>query len=251
MTSTAFAPDGASAVYGAGREVAVVTVPELQIARRLRAPCRVLSVSAALDGSIAAGCQDGAVVVWDPSGRPLRTLRERGAERAYVSFSPDGSRLVAGTSDGKARVWNVATGALERTLAGHRDALTSARYSSDGSAIATASIDHDVRIWDVESGHGRVFAGHYGRVNDARFSPDGRWIVTAGPGGGGLWDVQSGELFSFLRGHDGQLTSAAFDAASRRIVTAGRDGTVRTYVCDICADVEGLVLLAEGRLGLE
>jgi len=85
-------------------------------------------------------------------------------------------------------------------------------------------------------------------VNDARFSPDRRWVVTAGPRTAVLWDARSGMLVRYLRGHQGRVLSAGFDPTGRVIVTGGQDGTVRTYRCEFCGDLEQLSEIARRRL---
>jgi WD40 repeat protein len=135
-------------------------------------------------------------------------------------------------------------------LRGHEDDVTSVRLSPDGATLLTASADHDVRLWRAADGAPvRLLKAHGGRVADARFSPDGRWIVTAGPGVA-VWSARTGSrpLF-YLRGHDGPLTAAAFAPDSRTIVTSGEDGTVRTYLCQVCGPLDELVALAKRRLG--
>jgi WD40 repeat protein len=150
--------------------------------------------------------------------------------------------------DGKARIWNVGTGRLEHVLVGHRDRLTSARFSPDGALVVTASADHDARVWDARTGHKRVLLrGHGAIVQDAAFSSDGRWIVTAGPGTAGLWEARTGRLLSLLRGHAGPLAAAEFGRGGYHVFTAGEDGTVRTYTCDVCAPLSGLLALADRR----
>jgi WD40 repeat protein len=76
--------------------------------------------------------------------------------------------------------------------------------------------------------------------------------VRDGPNTAGLWEADSGELFSYLYGHDPnsklRLTSAAFSPDGRTILTASRDRTVRTYDCDVCTDLPGLVALSRSRL---
>jgi WD40 repeat protein len=63
------------------------------------------------DRQLAAGYLAGGVTIWHPvSGRPLTALgaRDPGAVLA-LSFSPDGFTLAAGSSDGTAWLWDVAT----------------------------------------------------------------------------------------------------------------------------------------------
>ena len=74
------------------------------------------------------------------------------------------------------------------------------------------------------------------------------WVVTAGPVTAGLWQVSDGRLLLYLRGHKEPLTSASFSPDGQRILTSSRDGTVRTYTCDLCGGIDGLLALANARL---
>jgi WD40 repeat protein len=134
-------------------------------------------------------------------------------------------------------------------LKGHSADVTSVAFSPDSKLLATASLDADVRIWNAATGHlKKILSGHLGPVQDAQFSPDGRWVVTGGSAQAGLWFLRTGERLTFLRGNTEPIASVAFDPASRMVVTGSVDGTVRTYRCDLCGDLEHLVALATRRL---
>ena len=66
-----------------------------------------------------------------------------------ASFSPDGTKVVSGSSDKTVRIWDAVTGECEQTLEGHSDAVTSASFSPDGTKVVSGSRDQTVRIWDV------------------------------------------------------------------------------------------------------
>ena len=164
-----------------------------------RKPCRSQLRSAPTGGAWRRQARGRRAWAFERRARVRRSARA-GPDTVDLSFSPDGAHLVTAGADGKARIWNVATGRLERDLVGHRDRLTSARFSPDGTLVVTASADHDARVWDARTGHMRVLLrGHGAIVQDAAFSSDGRWIVTAGPGTAGLWEVRTGHLLSLLR----------------------------------------------------
>jgi len=46
----------------------------------------------------------------------------------------------------------VGTGRELRTLAGHKDQVTSVAFTPDGKTLASGSYDHTIRLWKVETG---------------------------------------------------------------------------------------------------
>ena len=68
-----------------------------------------------------------------------------------VTFSPGGKHLASGSRDNTARLWDVATGAMVRTLTGPKGGVTSVAFSPDGKALASGSEDNSVWLWDVQS----------------------------------------------------------------------------------------------------
>eukprot|EP01043_Picozoa_sp_COSAG02_P067732 COSAG02_NODE_10989_length_1816_cov_5.031450_1_plen_171_part_00 len=66
-----------------------------------------------------------------------------------AGFSPDGTKVVSASGDETVRLWNVATGECEQTLAGHSDNVMSAGFSPDGTKVVSASVDQTVRLWRV------------------------------------------------------------------------------------------------------
>jgi WD40 repeat protein len=250
VASATFSPDGKLALTaGADRTLRVWMTDSgalLRVVRDLSAGPLALSP----DGQrLAAPSVDGAIRIWNATTfRPLSELK-RGGPFTAASFSPDGRLIATAGEDNTARIWNAGSGALERTLRGHTDALTDVRFSAKGRLLVTSSRDHDARIWEVATG--RMIAllrGHFGPVFGASFSPDGRWVVTAGPATAGLWPVSTGRLLLYLRGDTGPLTSASFSPDGTRILTSSRDGTVRAYTCELCGGIDDLLAVASARL---
>jgi WD40 repeat protein len=81
-----------------------------------------------------------------------------------VAFSPDGTRIVTGSWDWTARVWDARTGSLQRELKGHTGTVWSVAFSPDGTRIVTGSGDWTAKVWDAWTGTPQLeLKGHFGR----------------------------------------------------------------------------------------
>ena len=70
----------------------------------------------------------------------------------WVSYSPDGQRLVTSGWDKTVKVWDATNGAEVVSLHGHSNVVQSAVFSQDGQRVATASWDKTARVWDAATG---------------------------------------------------------------------------------------------------
>lgn len=76
-----------------------------------------------------------------------------------------GGLLVTGSTDGTAKVWQVASGCCHQTLRGHTGAVLCLVLDAPSHTAFTGSTDATVRAWDILSGEQlRVFREHQGSV---------------------------------------------------------------------------------------
>jgi WD40 repeat protein len=151
-----------------------------------------------------------------------------------VSFSPDGTRIVSGSSDSTVRVWDAATGLpLGKPFRGHTESVWSVSFSPDGSRIVSGSWDSTVRVWDAATGLplGEPFRGHTSWVSSVSFSPDGTRIMSGSEDSTvRVWDAATGLPFGEpFRGHTSSVSSVSFSPDGTRIVSGSRDSTVRVW----------------------
>src|SRR5207244_7599792 len=66
------------------------------------------------------------------SGRELLTLKGHSAPILTAAFSPDGQRIVTGSGDQTAKVWEAASGRPLLTLKGHSAPIGAVVFSPDG-----------------------------------------------------------------------------------------------------------------------
>jgi hypothetical protein len=148
-----------------------------------------------------------------------------------VAFSPDSTRVLTGSWDHTARLWDTATGEVVATLAGHTDHITSVAFSPDGKRVLTGSEDNTARLWDSATGKVvATLAGHTGPVTAVAFSPDGKRVLTGSwDRTARLWDAATGKALETLAGHTGPVTAVAFSPDGTRVLTGSQDTTARLW----------------------
>jgi len=164
-----------------------------------------------------------------------------------ANFDRSGVRVVTGSTDGTARIWDVKTGRSIFSLV-HPKAVHMAKFSPDGTRVVTASDDGGTRIWDAETGKpiGELLS-HTKSVVDVAFSPDGMRAVTASADGTArIWNVaESGPLPAWIG-----------DATACTEPEAGAAGSSRTCPLashaitswDLLARVLAVIATADAKL---
>jgi WD40 repeat protein len=95
-----------------------------------------------------------------------------------VAWSPDGTRLVTGSFDGTARVWDTRSGACVLILSGHTSAARRVAWSPDGKRLATGSYDGTAKLWDATTGELQLtLSSGPSAVHQVAFSPDGKRLA--------------------------------------------------------------------------
>jgi len=144
-----------------------------------------------------------------------QTISGHGATITSAVFSPDGRRILTGSFDGTARVWDAASGSELLVLTGHQGDVLSVAFSPDGQRIVTGG---------------------------------GKWAVGRTPGEAMVWDAATGELLLELKGHNFAVWSVAFSSDGQRIVTGAGDrgyGPGEVKVWDAAKGLEILTLPSE------
>ena len=245
----ALSPDGRTALLGANlgsRQMRVWDVHGEAETRKI--PFLGIFVAISPDGKTAAcweyrkpavtcfNLDDGTLIREFPCATPIW----------FVEFSAGGSRLVCGSQNGDATVFDVATGKSLSRFHHNGGRVTNGTLSPDGAVVAVAASDHKVHLWDVNSGKKIREIDHPALVWGLAYSPDGRWLAS-GTGGTPigaistqrwpvgddntvrLWDASTGKLVRELKGHTHAVGAMAFSPDSRRLATGGGDGTLRLW----------------------
>ena len=193
------------------------------------------------------------IELWDlVEHMPLASL-ELTDSYPILAFSPDGQRLVTGSTKlegGTLQIWRVADGSLLTTLDGHTDAARDVLFSSDGQLLISAAKDGTVRLWDGTDGTPlvtldhpnipyEIFSTDINEVNSVAVSPDGTMLATGTLDRAiRLWNADDGTLLATLPGHLDTPYKLEFLPDGQTLVSTAYDSTVRIW------DVTGNALLA-------
>ncbi len=102
----------------------------------------------------AAAWKDGAITLYRfPSLERLATWRAHRADLEALAFSPDGRYLASASSEGTAKIWQVADQRLRAVLLSPRGNFYAVAYAPDGQTLATSNGDDpfNIYLWDVSA----------------------------------------------------------------------------------------------------
>jgi WD40 repeat protein len=170
-----------------------------------------------------------------PSEKPELALQTGHTQQVdCVAISPDGSRVLTGSGDGTAILWQTQTGRRIRTFQGHTgffSNITALAFSPDGTQLLTGSGAQTAILWDAQTGQKlRSFAGSSTGVRAATFTPDGQRVLLGSGKEIVLWETQSGRKVRTFQGLDATVKQIMFSAATKRVL--GLSDTLKGMLWD-------------------
>lgn len=155
-----------------------------------------------------------------------------------AAFSPESSgRMVTGSGDGTARIWDCDTGTPAHTLKGHTSWVLAVSWAPSGGMIATGSMDNTVRLWDAKTGKplGNPLKGHSKWIMSLAWEPfhlaeEGRPRLASASKDSTvrIWDVVGRRIESVLTGHKGSVTCVRWGGVGK-IYTSSHDKTIKVW----------------------
>src|SRR5262249_53369959 len=113
-----------------------------------------------------------------------------------LDVSPDGQRVLSGSVDNTAALWDINGGPPLLGLP-HPETVRGVAFLPNGRHIITGGGDQEdakdfaIRLWDLDTSEElQRLPGHKDRINCLSLSADGCWLITSGDDGlVRLWDL--------------------------------------------------------------
>jgi WD40 repeat protein len=175
--------------------------------------------------------KENALVVWE-SEKLKQTLELN--EYIWTDeaiFTPDGNYILSCNHDNHAKVWDVKTGNIVKTFAGHSDWIYSVKITSDMKTVITGSFDQTVKLWDFNSG--KLIAslsGHKDGISTLALSSNNNLIASASVDGAIiLWDVNLKQETLRLSETGPSVLYLDFSPDGKSLASCAADGSIRIW----------------------
>lgn len=147
-----------------------------------------------------------------------------------INFSPDGSLLLAGFSDGSFSIMDPESflPSLEVASAHHK-AVNAIDMPPKMDFFLTAG-HSSIKIWDRKGEHLFDWNKHATSIWNAEISKDGLWAVSSAYNKTFLlWDVNKNELVEALRGHEDICLATCISPDNRLIASGSNDLSIKLW----------------------
>jgi WD40 repeat protein len=136
-----------------------------------------------------------------------------------LAVTSDGRRVISASYDQTLKVWDLATGAAERTLnvhgskvwniavaaaeralTGHGSVVTALAVTPDGRRVISASQDRTLKVWDLATGAAELtLTAHSDDLTAVAVTPDGRRVISASADRMlKVWDLATGQALASI-----------------------------------------------------
>lgn len=174
-----------------------------------------------------------------PITRSSAAIAGHGSTILCSAFAPHtSSRMVTGSGDNTARLWDCDTQTPLSTLVGHSNWVLCVAWSPDGEVIATGSMDNTVRLWEGKTGKpiGDALRGHSKWITSLSWEPlhvvspgnKPRLCSASKDGTIKVWDSVSRNCIYTMSGHSNSVSCVKW-GGQHVIFSGSHDKTIRCW----------------------
>lgn len=160
-----------------------------------------------------------------------------------VSVTPNGWRVVSGSSDKTVRIWDLNSGTCCQVLEGHTACVRAVARHPDSKRMVSAGGEYGVpqarrgcnlKVWDSTTGECLLTLNeHDAMVNTVAFHSDGCRLVSGSSDKTiRIWDLATGTCLRTINGHASDVWAVALHSECRWVASVSKDNTLRVWELD-------------------
>ena len=147
-----------------------------------------------------------------------------------VKWTPEGRRLLTGSSSGEFTLWNGTGFNFETIMQAHDVAIRAMSYSHSDDWLISADQDGLIKYWEPNFNNVKVIQGHADAIRDLAFSPTDTKFVTASDDSTlKIFDFAGGIEESTLTGHGWDAKSVDWHPTKGLLVSGSKDHLVKLW----------------------
>ncbi|MEX2175310.1 MAG: c-type cytochrome domain-containing protein [Pirellulaceae bacterium] len=252
--AVAIAPDGQYAAAARANQIFLYHVPSRRELGRLTDPALlerglykqpgvadvdlIQALRFSPDGQWLASGGYRTVKLWKkPAGGKKLDLAGLEGPARSIAVSNDGKWAAIGEETGKAKVFDLTTGQVVKTLQGHGGPVTGVAFTADGARLVTGSLDKTFRVFNLADQAQLASIETPAAVNAVAIVGEGKLVATGGEDSViRTWELpamqpaEAAKPVKELAGHSGAITSlAALAPSGVQLLSGSKDGTVRVW----------------------
>ncbi|MDP7421207.1 MAG: hypothetical protein QGH40_04980, partial [bacterium] len=198
--------------------------------------------------TLAVGCSDGTVELWDTqTGGLIEQLEGHFKIVSSLVFSRDGTKLATGDLNLTIRIFSTDQWQQVAEFQGTEipspglflnKAIISLDFSPDGKTLASVNVgERGIFIWDLEKGNAdgtyalkKKLKGHFRAVFSVNYSPDGTYLASASRDEWvWLWEVKNDYQGAKITGHLEDVLRVVFSPDGNLVASASQDSTIKIW----------------------
>ncbi|KAF9954294.1 hypothetical protein BGZ72_004684 [Mortierella alpina] len=146
------------------------------------------------------------------------------------AWTPEGRRLVTGSSSGEFTLWNGLTFNFETILQAHDTAVRAMKWSHNDEWMVTADHNGFIKYWQSNMNPLKVFQGHKEAIRDLSFSPsDARFATCSDDGTIKIWNFNEGIEERTLTGHGWDVKCVDWHPQKSLLASGSKDNLVKLW----------------------
>ncbi|KAF2086418.1 WD40 repeat-like protein [Saccharata proteae CBS 121410] len=147
-----------------------------------------------------------------------------------VRWTPEGRRLLTGSTSGEFTLWNGMAFNFETIMQAHDSAVRAASYSHSDDWLVSADQDGVVKYWQPNFNNVKALQAHNEPIRDLAFAPtDSKFVTASDDATLKIFDFAGGIEESTLTGHGWEAKSVDWHPTKGLLVSGSKDHQVKLW----------------------